>query len=89
VAVREITSLVCDLHGGEEAAGAAPVWLGIGGQLYRVDACPGCEARLREVLSPFIGYARPARALPAWLTGLDPAAGPAVRGPAAGFVRVM
>jgi GntR family transcriptional regulator len=81
MAASEITSLVCDLHGGEEITGAAPVWLGIGGQLYQLDACPGCAARLGEALSPFLPCARPAGPVPSWLPRPDAPAGGAVSGP--------
>jgi Bacterial regulatory proteins, gntR family len=81
MAASEITSLLCDLHGSEEVAGADPVWLGIGGQLYQLDACPGCAALLREALSPFIACARPAGAVPSWLLRPDAQYGRVVNGP--------
>jgi DNA-binding transcriptional regulator YhcF (GntR family) len=79
MATREITSLVCDLHDGEE--GAVPVWLGIGGQLYQLDVCPQCAAPLREVLGPFLTHARRAGAVPGWLPRPDAPAGRTVEGP--------
>jgi hypothetical protein len=82
MAASEITSLVCDLHGGDEAAGAAPVWLGIGGQLYQLDVCPRCAARLREALSPFLSCARPAGSVPSWLPRPDAPPRRAAEGPA-------
>jgi hypothetical protein len=82
MAASEITSQVCDLHGGEEATGAAPVWLGIGGQLYQLDVCPGCAARLREALGPFLSCARPAGSVPSWLPRPDAPARLAAEGPA-------
>jgi GntR family transcriptional regulator len=83
MAASEITSLVCGLHGGGEAAGAAPVWLGLSGQLYQLDACPGCAARLREALRPFLSCARLAGAVPSWLPRPDAPARRAAAGPAA------
>jgi hypothetical protein len=83
MAASEITSLSCDLPGCEEVAGAAPVWLGIGGQLYQLDACPGCTARLRQALSPFLARARPAGSVPGWLARPDAPPGRPAEGPTA------
>jgi hypothetical protein len=81
MATREIISLVCDLHGGKEVAGAVPAWLGIGGQLYQLDVCPECAARLCEVTGQFITHARKAGAVPDWLPRPDIPAGRTVTGP--------
>jgi len=81
MATKEITSLVCDLHDGDEVAGAVPVWFGLGGQLYQIDACPGCAARLRDALAEFLTRARPAGAVPDWMPRPDATAGRAVMTP--------
>jgi len=81
VATEVITSLVCDLHDNDEVAGAAPVWFGLGGQLYQIDACPGCAARLRDALAEFLSRARPAGTVPDWLPRPDATAGRAVTAP--------
>jgi hypothetical protein len=83
VVTRQTVSLVCDLHGSEDILGAAPVWLGIGAELYQWDACPRCEDRLREALSPFLARARRAGALPSWLPRAGDPGGHVVSGPAA------
>jgi hypothetical protein len=81
MATEEIISLVCDLHDGDEVAGAVPVWFGLGGQLYQIDACPGCAARLRDALEEFLTRARLAGAVPDWLPRPDAPAGRAVTAP--------
>lgn len=64
-----IVSLVCDLHDGDSVPGAQPVRFGIDGHLYQVDACPGCAARFRAVLAPFISRSRRAGVLRDLLPG--------------------
>ena len=81
MATRHTISLLCDMHGGNEIAGAGPVWLGIGGQLYQLDLCPECATRLCEVAGQFLAHARWAGAVPEWLHRPDALADRMVIGP--------
>jgi hypothetical protein len=67
-----IVNVVCDLHDSEPLPGAQPVRFGIDGHVYQVDACPGCAARLRGVLDPFVSRASRAGVLPELLPGRTP-----------------
>lgn len=87
MASKLIVSLVCDLHDRDPVPAAQPVRFGIDGHLYQVDACPGCAARLRGVLAPFISRARPAGVLRDLLPGklwLAAAGATGTRGPSEG-----
>ena len=87
MASKLIVSLVCDLHDSDPVPAAQPVRFGIDGHLYQVDVCPGCAARLRGVLAPFISRARPAGVLRDLLPGklwLAAAGATGTRGPSEG-----
>jgi hypothetical protein len=63
VTTRISVMLVCDLHDGQQAAGAQMIRSGPGRQDYEIDAGPDCARRLRGTLRPFItrcAAARPA-----------------------------
>lgn len=75
-----IFDVVCDLHDDEQIPGARPVRFGIHGHVYEVDACPGCAARLVEILHPFIARARRAGVLPDLLPGRTPSPRAPLRG---------